>query len=116
MNSKTVYKLSDLYGSFIGQTALIIGAGPSLAENIQIIKENREKYVIFAVNKVLRTLIENGIFPDFVVCLDAKFVEKSPKSFFAEIAAGKLDADSRYFFDADFWQIHSHNQKQHLTY
>ena len=56
---------------FIGQTALIIAAGPSLNENIEKIKANRDKFVIFAVNKVLRVLEANGITPDFVVCLDA---------------------------------------------
>ena len=70
INSSNVCKLSDLEGRFIGQTALIIGAGPSLNENIEKIKANRDKFVIFAVNKVLRVLEANGIIPDFAVCLD----------------------------------------------
>ncbi len=77
IKSKTVYPLSGLEGAFIGQTALVIAAGPSLNENIQKIKENREKYVIFAVNKVLPVLYNNGITPDFAVCMDARFVENS---------------------------------------
>ncbi len=72
INAGSFYKLSDLEGKFFGQTALILAAGPSFAENIEKIKENREKYVIFAVNKVLRTAITNGIIPDFVVGLDAE--------------------------------------------
>lgn len=72
INAGNFYKLSDLEGRFAGQTALILAAGPSLAENIEKIKANREKYVIFAVNKVLRTVISNGIIPDFVVGLDAE--------------------------------------------
>ncbi len=71
INKSTAYKLSDLENKFTGQTALIIAAGPSLLENIEKIKANRDKYVIFAVNKVLRVLEANGIIPDFAVCLDA---------------------------------------------
>ena len=74
VNSSSVCRLSDLEGSFTGQTALILAAGPSLAENIEIIKANRDKFVIFAVNKVLRTLEANGIVPDFAVCMDACYI------------------------------------------
>lgn len=71
VNNSATYLLSDLVNKFEGQTALIIAAGPSLNENIEKIKSNREKFVIFAVNKVLRTLLSNDIIPDFLVCLDA---------------------------------------------
>ena len=71
VNDSNVCRLSDLEGKFVGQTALILAAGPSLRENIDKIKANRDKYVIFAVNKVLRVLEANNIIPDFVVCMDA---------------------------------------------
>ena len=71
VNNSATYLLSDLVNKFEGQTALIVAAGPSLNENIEKIKSNREKFVIFAVNKVLRTLLSNDIIPDFLVCLDA---------------------------------------------
>ncbi len=77
INESDKYKVSDLEGKFEGQTAMIIAAGPSLLENIEKIKANREKFVVFAVNKVLRTLISNNIIPDFVVCLDAQTMERS---------------------------------------
>ena len=77
INNSTAYKLSDLKNKFNGQTALILAAGPSLMENIEKIKANRNKYVVFAVNKALRTLDANGITPDFVVCLDAKAINSS---------------------------------------
>ena len=79
INHKDVYKLSDLNGKFTGQTALIISAGPSLLDNIEEIKANRSKYVIFAINKVLKTLAEHGIKPDFVVTLDAQNINLTYK-------------------------------------
>lgn len=75
VNSSNAYKLSDLKDKFSGQTALILAAGPSLNENLEKIKANRDKFVIFAVNKVLRVLEANGIVPDFTVCLDSCRIE-----------------------------------------
>lgn len=72
-----IYLLSDLEGKFSGQTALIAAAGPSLNDNISAIKENRDKYVIFAVNKSISYLLQNDIIPDFVVCLDANNMKKT---------------------------------------
>ena len=77
INKGTAYQLSDLDGKFVGQAALVVAAGPSLIENISFIKSNREKFVIFAVNKALQTLLNNGITPDFAVCADARFVNKT---------------------------------------
>ncbi len=64
---------------FAGKTALIAAAGPSLRKDINIIKANRDKYVIFAVNKILDYLIENGIEPDFLVASDARLVGNTIK-------------------------------------
>ena len=72
INNRGVKLLSDLEGKYIGQTALIAGAGPSLADNIEDIKANRNKIIILAVNKAAGYLIENSITPDFVISLDAK--------------------------------------------
>ncbi len=77
INSGNAYKLSDLEDKFVGQTALIAAAGPSLKENIEKIKANRNKFVLFAVNKTLRILQENEITPDFVVALDPENIAET---------------------------------------
>lgn len=77
INNETAYMLSDLDNKFVGQTALIAAAGPSLNDNIERIKADRNKFVIFAVNKATKYLINNGITPDFVVCLDAGNMSKT---------------------------------------
>ena len=71
----TFYKLSDLENKFSGQTAMILAAGPSLDENLEKIKANREKFVVFVVNKALRYVLSSGITPDFLVGLDAGYME-----------------------------------------
>lgn len=62
--------LSVLKGLFKDKNALILAAGPSLKDNIEKIKEYRENFVIFSVNKSLNFLIKNGVIPDFVVVAD----------------------------------------------
>lgn len=77
INSNETFLLSDLKDRFKGQTALIAGAGPSLSDNIDNIKNNRDRFVIFAVNKTVKYLLENNITPDFVICLDAKNMQST---------------------------------------
>lgn len=71
------YALTALEEKFSGQTALIAAAGPSLNDNIAKIQANRDKFVILAVNKAVKYLLQNGITPDFVVCLDASYIEET---------------------------------------
>ena len=52
-------------------TALVLASGPSLADNIEKIKNNRDKFTIFAVGKALKTLQDNSLVPDFAVFSDA---------------------------------------------
>ncbi len=52
------------------KTALIVSAGPSLDKNIGLIKQNRDKFIIFCVNTAYKKLITEGIIPDFTVYLD----------------------------------------------
>ncbi len=75
VNNGNACLLSALEDKFIGQSALVLGAGPSLIDNITKIKANRGSFVIFAVNKVVKYLEQNGIYPDFAVCLDAGNME-----------------------------------------
>lgn len=66
-------------------TALIVGGGPSLAENIGKLRFHKDRGgVIFALNATHDWLIERGIIPDFHVLLDARkdnaaFVRKPHK-------------------------------------
>lgn len=47
------------------ETAAIIGAGPSLDSCIDVIKQYRDRMVLFAGGTALRALLRNGIVPDF---------------------------------------------------
>ena len=46
-------------------TAFIVGAGPSLDNEIETIKKYRDRVVVFSCGTALKTLEKNGIKPDF---------------------------------------------------
>jgi len=48
----------------------VVGAGPSLDKNIRFLHRAQNKAVIISCDAALNPLMENGIIPDFVVCLD----------------------------------------------
>ncbi len=53
-----------------GSGAIVIGAGPSLDQNIDWIKAQSPRPVIICAYKALKALAKNGVTPDFVVMLD----------------------------------------------
>jgi hypothetical protein len=72
----TVSGVADLAGAArAGNTArpaIVVSAGPSLARNIAELKRPglRDRFVIIAVQTVLKTLLAEGIRPHFVTALD----------------------------------------------
>lgn len=50
--------------------AFVIGSGPSIDQDIEIIKEYKDRAVIFACGTSARILLANGIEPDFMLLLE----------------------------------------------
>lgn len=63
LDETPLWEIKDTYK---GKTALIVSAGPSLDLNIEAIKKNRDKFVIFCVGTAFKALMKNGIKPDFL--------------------------------------------------
>lgn len=70
---KDSISLNDLKG-ILPRTipAVVIAAGPSVESNIHNIKRLKGKVVIFAVDRILDYLLDNGVEPDFIVSIDPK--------------------------------------------
>jgi len=49
---------------------IVVGAGPSLDKNIRFLHRAQNKSVIISCDAALKPLMEQGIVPDIVVCLD----------------------------------------------
>ncbi len=55
---------------FKGESVLLVGAGPSLDDNLDYLKGNQDKHYIICVDTSFPILLENDITPDFVVSVD----------------------------------------------
>ena len=64
-----ILEFKDIYK---GKTALCLSAGPSSRKAAQVIKDNRDKFIIFAVNPIIKLLKEFDILPDFVVGIESR--------------------------------------------
>lgn len=60
-----------LQGAYAGVPAFIVGAGPSLSQNIEQLKEAQEKGIVFAVNSSGKALDQAGISPQILACLES---------------------------------------------
>jgi len=59
-----------LKGCFKGYPAVVVTAGPSLAKNIDQLRDVSRRAVIIAVGTIYKTLLSHGVVPHFVTTLD----------------------------------------------
>ncbi|MFD0590668.1 6-hydroxymethylpterin diphosphokinase MptE-like protein [Paenibacillus sp. GCM10027627] len=62
--------LRNVKGLFSGMTAIIVGAGPSLEEDIEQLKKIKDSTVIIAAGTAIQSLLHFGIKPHLVVSMD----------------------------------------------
>ena len=68
--AENINPISDLESKFTGMDCIVLGGGPSLDEIIEQLKMLDNKVVIFAVSRIAKRLISEGITPHFVVSVD----------------------------------------------
>jgi hypothetical protein len=78
-----------LKNQFTDVPALIISTGPSLQKSLSELRELQNKAVLLAADASLKILIENGIHPHFVFCLER---DEGSKPFFLDIPPEKARA------------------------
>ncbi len=62
--------IAGLAGLFKGKPAICVNSGPSLKNNMHLLRGLKGKAVIIAIDSVLRVLLNNDIIPDFVCTVD----------------------------------------------
>ena len=72
INRMELPECSILKSCFKKRTIAIVGGGPSLDEQIDDMKKNREQMKIWSVGTAARKLINEGIIPDLIVIEDAQ--------------------------------------------
>lgn len=79
VNYVTTPPIDMLRNRFAGHPGIVVSAGPSLSRNLDDLAGLKGKAVLCAVQTAIRPLMQRGITPDFVTCLD--FHEMSRKFF-----------------------------------
>ena len=65
--TKVKSPLINSYENYLkNKPAIIVSAGPSLSKNIDVLKKYKDNAYIFCVGTALKTLLKNGITPDFL--------------------------------------------------
>ena len=84
-NLKNIFKspnICDIKDVYKNKTAIILCAGPSLKDDIELISKNQDKFVIFALNPTLALLQKYLITPDFIVYIEnVNSIKQFPKDF-----------------------------------
>ncbi|MBX5436700.1 MAG: motility associated factor glycosyltransferase family protein [Alicyclobacillaceae bacterium] len=62
--------VQELEGTWRNRPVIVVGAGPSLNKNIELLRECRNRALIFCVDTAYRALERRGIEPHMVVTLD----------------------------------------------
>lgn len=66
--------INEMKDQFKGETAFLVSSGPSLKEQIDFVKKNKENAYIFAAGSAINGLLSNGVEPDFVSVIDSSFI------------------------------------------
>lgn len=68
--------INTLENKYEGKTAVIVSAGPTLSDNIEVLKEYQNNVVIFSVGPALRTLVKNDIKADYLCIVESNNCSK----------------------------------------
>lgn len=68
-NSNTIADMEKIVPKDI--PAIVVAAGPSVANQLDALKKAKGKAVIIAVDRIVDYLLDNGVEPDFIATLDA---------------------------------------------
>lgn len=71
--ARGVRPLASLDGWGRGLPAVVAAAGPSLAENLEWMVQNRDRYLLVAVDTAWSALAARGIEPDILLVLDGQY-------------------------------------------
>ncbi|MDA3833442.1 MAG: DUF115 domain-containing protein, partial [Spirochaetales bacterium] len=78
--------LEHLAGVFADVPAILVAGGPSLDQNIHLLKQAQNKALIIAVDTALPALLKNGVTPHFLTSIDPnnltyeKFADVTPQA------------------------------------
>jgi hypothetical protein len=86
-----------LENRFRGIAAIVVAAGPSVEQDLALLKRHSSSFIIIAVDTVLNTLLNRGLKPDIVVTVDPQLIN----SFHLSSLSTPLEAEQLPILVAD---------------
>ena len=77
-------ELQNNFSIFNGLPLLVVGAGPSLDDNVSWLKENQDRFIIVAMGASFQKLMNNNIIPSMIFTLDSSYEMLNMKQFSEE--------------------------------
>ena len=108
---KRGYYISDI--AAVWQTEVpvaLVGAGPSLEENIETLRERRNQMFLFAVDSALPYLLSKDIIPEAYICIEAD----KPMDFFQDERAFEIPMFCKV--DTTYHLLEKHNAPKIFGY
>ncbi|MBN1076771.1 motility associated factor glycosyltransferase family protein [Clostridium botulinum] len=110
--------INELKDKFKNMPAIVVSAGPSLEKNIHLLKDVQDKFIIITGGRTLKTLLDEGVRPDFVCSIDPgdasytvieKALDSNVPLIFSEVSNYKMVEEYKgnkiFFEDLDFHDI-----------
>ncbi len=70
------HAIEDLRNSIPNSTAIIVGSGPSLQQDLDILKNMKNHAMVIAAGSSIQALIKHGIWPHLIVAMDGGIVNE----------------------------------------
>lgn len=100
--------VNSLENTCKNKTALVIAAGPSLSNDLELIKKHREKFIVIAILPVLPLLKEHNIEPDFLTLADPKYQIPKIEKYKDELQNINLVTESRSDYHVNLLKFKSY--------
>lgn len=71
----SIWNLEFKYYGKDEKAMVLVGSSPCLAKDVEKLKELDDNFIIVCANSVLKFLIEHGVRPHYVICVDADEVD-----------------------------------------
>lgn len=91
----------DLRAGACGRHVVIAGAGPTLDAHLEEIRQNRDRFLLLAVDTAAALLQRQGIAPDYVVTGDPQFYNAMHLLFFRSENTGLIAPLSTYYINTE---------------
>lgn len=90
---------------------VIVASGPSLDFDLDLLKENRERFNIISVGSALRSLMNKGIKPDAIVIMDGKEIVKNQLRDYENSGISLC-----FLSTASRWAVETYNGPRYIFY